>query len=65
MLDIGHNTLKTVPDVVSSLTSLKQLNMSVCRISSLPERFVCHVFITTSQHDYHLPLNYIYTYSHI
>jgi len=51
-LDIGENPLNTVPDVVSSLTSLKQLNMSRCRISSLPERFVCHMFITTSQHLY-------------
>jgi len=47
-LYIGRNTLNTVPDVVSSLTSLKQLNMSDCGISSVPERFVCHMFITTN-----------------
>jgi len=52
ILDIGHNTLNTVPDVVSSLTLLKYLNMSYCGISSLPDRFVCHMFITTSQHHY-------------
>jgi len=51
--DIEDNSLKTVPDVVSSLTSLKQLNMSRFGISSLPERFVCHMFITTSQHNYY------------
>jgi len=43
-LDIGWNTLKTVPEVVSSLTSLKRLDMWRCGISSLPERFVCHLF---------------------
>jgi len=58
ILAIGHNLLNTVPDVVSSLTSLKQLYMSSCRISSLPERFVCHMFITTSHHNC-LPFNYI------
>jgi len=47
ILHIGYNPLNTVPDVVSSLTSLEYLNMSKCGISSLPERFVCHVFITT------------------
>jgi len=56
ILDIGDNPLNTVPDVVSSLTSLKQLNMNNCGISSLPERFVCQMFITTSQHHNHLPL---------
>jgi len=49
-LNIGYNTLNTLPDVVSSLTSLKQLNMNRCGISSLPERFVCHMFIATTQH---------------
>jgi len=59
-LNIGYNfTLNTVPDVVSSLTSLKQLDMSHCRISSLPERFVCHMFNTTTQNHYFLPINYI------
>jgi len=48
-LNIGWNTLNTVPDVVSSLTSLKQLNMSRCRISRLPERFVCHMFIISTE----------------
>jgi len=56
ILDIGENPFNTVPDVVSSLTSLKQLNMSHCRISSLPARFVGHMFITTSQHHYYLDL---------
>jgi len=61
-LNIRWNTLNTVPDVVSSLTSLKQLDMSYCRISSLPERFVCHMFITTSQyHYYNYSVTYIYT----
>jgi len=60
-LDIGGNTLKTAPDVVSSLTSLKQLDMISCGISSLPERFVCHMFIISSSHHNNLPLNYIYT----
>jgi len=50
--DIEGNSLKTAPDVVSSL---KQLKMNRCGISSLPERFaVCHMFITTSQHHYYL-----------
>jgi len=44
ILDIGRNPLNTVPDVVSSLTSLKQLDMWNCGISSLPERFVSHVY---------------------
>jgi len=61
ILDIGDNALNTVPDVVSSLTSLKQLDMSYCDISSLPERFVCHMFITTSQHYYYYSVTYIYT----
>jgi len=39
-LNIGGNLLNTVPDVASSLTSLKQLDMSGCDISGLPERFV-------------------------
>jgi len=60
-LDIRGNTLNTVPDVVSSLTSLKQLNMSNSRISSLPERFVCHMFITTSRHYYYYSVTYIYS----
>jgi len=60
-LDIGENPLNTVPDVVSSLTSLKQLDMRECGISSLPERFVCHMFITTSQHHYYYSVTYIYT----
>jgi len=58
-LHIEGNPLYTVPDVVSSLTSLKQLNMSRCDISSLPERFVCHMFITTSQHYYYYSVTYI------
>jgi len=61
MLNIGMNTLNTVPDVVSSLTSLKQLYMKRCGISSLPERFVCHMFIINSKHYHYLPLNYICT----
>jgi len=60
-LDLRGNPLNTVPDVVSSLTSLKQLKMNRCGISSLPERFVCHLFITTSQHHYYFPFNDIYT----
>jgi len=61
ILHIARNPLNAVPDVVSSLTSLKQLYMSRCGISSLPERFVCHMFITISQYFYYLLLNYIYT----
>jgi len=60
ILGIGVNPLNTVPDVVSSLTSLKQLDMNSCGISSLPERFVCNMFITTSQHHNYLPFNSIY-----
>jgi len=60
ILDVGSNPLNRVPDVVSSLTSLKQLDMNSCDISSLPERFVCHMFITTSKHHYYLSLYYIY-----
>jgi len=60
-LHIEDNTLNTVPDVVSSLSSLKQLNMRRCDISSLPERFVCHMFITTSQHYYYYSITYLYT----
>jgi len=45
-LDIVGNPLNTVPDVLSSLTSLKQLNMRHCSGFRLPERFVCHMFIT-------------------
>jgi len=61
ILKIGYNTLNTVPDVVSSLTSLKQLNMWSCGISSLPERFVCHMFITTTQDYYYYSITYVYT----
>jgi len=61
ILNIGGNPLNTVPDVVSSLTSLKQLDMDRCDISSLPERFVCHMFITTSQHYYYYSVTCIYT----
>jgi len=61
ILDMYNNTLNMVPEVVSSLTSLKQLDINQCGISSLPERFVCHLFITTTQHPYYISLNYIYT----
>jgi len=44
-LDIGYNPLNTLPEVVSSLTSLKELNMWICELSTLPERFVCHSFL--------------------
>jgi len=37
ILDIGNNPLNTVPDVVSLLTSLKQLKMNRSRIFSLHE----------------------------
>jgi len=43
-LDIGDNPLYTVPDVVSSLTSLKELNKGSCKLFDLPKRFVCHNF---------------------
>jgi len=36
-LNIGWNTFNAVPDVVSLLTSLKQLKMNRCPISSLHE----------------------------
>jgi len=61
ILDIGMNTLNTVPEVVSSLTSLKQLNVENCCGFGLPDRFVCHMFITTSQLHYYLNLIYICT----
>jgi len=41
-LHIGDNPLKTLPEVVSSLTSLKELDIENCGLSNLPERFVCH-----------------------
>jgi len=41
-LNIAKNSLNTVPEVVSSLTSLKELDMWQCELSDLPERFVCH-----------------------
>jgi len=43
-LDVGYNPFNTVPqytEVVPSLASLKELNMSDCNLSNLPERFVC------------------------
>jgi len=40
-LHIASNSLFAVPEVVSSLTSLKELDMYGCRLSDLPERFVC------------------------
>jgi len=39
-LNIGWNSLNTVPEVVSSLTSLEELYMWSCELSTLPERFV-------------------------
>jgi len=63
ILNIGYNTLNTVPNVVSSLASLKQLNMNRCRISSLPGRLVCHMFITTSQHHNYLDPFKVYLYT--
>jgi len=42
--NIGYNPLNTVPEVVSSLTSLEELKMWNCKLSNLPERFVCHIF---------------------
>jgi len=45
-LIIAGNPLNTVPEVVSSLTSLKELNMGGCELSDLPERFVCHNKLT-------------------
>jgi len=41
-LDIGWNPLNTVPEVVSLLTSLKELNMWSCKLSTLLERFVSY-----------------------
>jgi len=41
-LNIGRNPLNTVPEVVSSLASLKELNMWNCDLSNLPDRFVEH-----------------------
>jgi len=45
ILHIGANPLNIVPEVVSSLTSLKELDMVGCELSTLPERFVCHIFV--------------------
>jgi len=45
ILDIHSNPLNILPDVVSSLTSLEQLKMCSCGISSLPERFVSRVLL--------------------
>jgi len=39
-LRIGWNSLNSVSEVVSSLTSLKELDMLRCKLSNLPERFV-------------------------
>jgi len=41
-LNIARNPINTVPEVVSSLTSLKELDMESCELSTLPERFVEH-----------------------
>jgi len=47
-LYIGKNPLYAVPEVVSSLTSLKELTVGCCKLSTLPERFVCHIFSIVS-----------------
>jgi len=47
-LRIAENPLNTVPEVVSSLTSLKELDMWRCKLSTLPERFVFHNFCIVS-----------------
>jgi len=45
ILVISSNFLNTVPAVVSSLTSLRELNMRNCGLSDLMERFVFAVFV--------------------
>jgi len=48
-LDIRYNPLKTVPDVVSSFTSLKKLDMRMCELCDLPERSVSQNTISVSE----------------
>jgi len=48
-LNIGWNSLNTVPKVVSSLKSLKELYMWRCELSDLPERSVSHNTISVSE----------------
>jgi len=50
-LEVRENPLNTVPEVVSSLTPLKELCMKDCRLRTLPERFVCHVFLLFEPFD--------------
>jgi len=48
-LYIGRNPLNAVPEVVSSLTSLKELDMIMCKLSTLPERFVEYFIVSNIQ----------------
>jgi len=50
-LDIGKNPLNTVPEVVSSLTSLKELYMKDCKLYTLPERFVSQSLLVLQTFD--------------
>jgi len=58
-LDIVLNPLKRLPKVVSSLTSLKELDMEGCKLSNLPKRFVWLNFCFVLNIQY---LTSLYTY---
>jgi len=45
----SKESLHTVPEVVSSLTSLKELDMRSCKLSDLPERFVEYLIVSNIQ----------------
>jgi len=48
-LNIAKNPLHTVPEVVSSLTSLKELDMRSCKLSDIPERFMEYFIVSNIQ----------------
>jgi len=48
-LDIGLNPLHTIPEVVSSLTSLEELKLESCELSTLHERSVESFIISNIQ----------------
>jgi len=52
ILRIEGNSLNIVPEVVSSLTSLKKLDVWRCELSTLPERFVFHNISSVSNIQY-------------
>jgi len=46
---MGDNPFNTVPEVVSSLTLLKELHMMDCKITNISERFVGHNISSVSE----------------